>query len=340
MLKSSTTSPTRAAASTTPATTSITDSLLLGNDARRKGGGIENDGALTVVNSTITDNEGKGGGGLSTAGTATLSFVTIFSNRSTNKIGAGALRNGGTLAIKNSLIANNLGSDNDRHDCSGTPNLDNVIVTSDQGCNPEGTYDVVTPGRLVEPLPPLDNGGPTRTLALLATSPAIDYTTACLGIDVDQRGVGRIDGACDLGAYEVDTDPPTVTIVTPVDGAAYQVNEVVLADYSCSDTASADVLCVGPVDVGQAIDTATPGTKTFTVTATDIALNTATASVTYEVELPLALDVSLNTDPGQVEVGAVTVPLNNITGRCRPPPRRAPRSRRLLSPLFRCRPSR
>ena len=294
-------------------TTSITGSLLLGNDARRKGGGIENDGVLTVVNSTIADNEGKGGGGLSTAGTADLSFVTIFSNRSTNKIGAGALRNGGTLSIKNSLIANNLGSDNDRHDCSGTPNLDNVILTSDQGCNPEGTYDVVAPGQLVEPLPPLDNGGPTRTLALLGTSPAIDYTTACLGIEVDQRGVGRVDGTCDLGAYEVDNDPPTVTIVNPVDGATYQVDQVVLADYSCSDTAFADVLCEGPVEVGQAVDTATPGTKTFTVTATDIALNTATASVTYEVELPLALDVLLATDPDRVEVGAVTVPLNNIT---------------------------
>ena len=80
-------------------TTTVMRSLFDGNDARGKGGGIETSGQLTVVNSTLTDNEGKGGGGLAASGVANLSFVTIFGNRSTNAIGAGSLRIGGTLFI-------------------------------------------------------------------------------------------------------------------------------------------------------------------------------------------------------------------------------------------------
>lgn len=44
-----------------------------------------------------------------------------------------------------------------------------------------------------------DNGGPTRTLALVAGSPAIDVSDTCPTFD--QRGQARV-GKCDSGAYE------------------------------------------------------------------------------------------------------------------------------------------
>ena len=48
------------------------------------------------------------------------------------------------------------------------------------------------------------NGGPTKTRALLAGSPAIDHVpTAACPIRVDERGVHRPHGpACDSGAFE------------------------------------------------------------------------------------------------------------------------------------------
>jgi hypothetical protein len=47
--------------------------------------------------------------------------------------------------------------------------------------------------------PLADNGGPTKTMALLAGSPAIGGGAGCPS--TDQRGEPR-KGACDIGAYQ------------------------------------------------------------------------------------------------------------------------------------------
>jgi len=67
-----------------------------------------------------------------------------------------------------------------------------------------------TPGGL-DPDGLKNNGGPTQTIALLATSPAVDAIPASGCTDVsanpvttDQRGVARPQGsACDIGAFEL-----------------------------------------------------------------------------------------------------------------------------------------
>lgn len=76
---------------------------------------------------------------------------------------------------------------------------------------------------------------------------------------------------------------PTVSIASPANGATYYVGQAVTADYSCSDTDSTITACDGPVADGAAVDTATPGTKTFTVNATDSEGGTGSASSTYTV---------------------------------------------------------
>jgi hypothetical protein len=72
-----------------------------------------------------------------------------------------------------------------------------------------------------------------------------------------------------------DTKPPKVAIVTPVSGAKYAQNKIIKASYSCTDLISKIGTCVGTVARGANIDTATPGSKTFSVIATDKAGNTA-----------------------------------------------------------------
>jgi hypothetical protein len=46
-----------------------------------------------------------------------------------------------------------------------------------------------------------DNGGPTQTHALFPGSVAIDAAGNC-GLETDQRGYPRDDGACDSGSFE------------------------------------------------------------------------------------------------------------------------------------------
>jgi len=82
----------------------------------------------------------------------------------------------------------------------------------------------------------------------------------------------------------VDTTAPSIQIVTPQDGASYKQGATVLADYSCTDPDSAVSSCAGPVANGQAIDTSTPGSHAFTVTASDPSGNTASKTVTYSVQ--------------------------------------------------------
>ena len=66
-----------------------------------------------------------------------------------------------------------------------------------------------------------DNGGPTRTQALLAGSQAIDTGNPDLCPTTDQRDSAR-DGVCDIGAFEANPiDPPSI----PTSGAAENITD-------------------------------------------------------------------------------------------------------------------
>jgi 6-phosphogluconolactonase (cycloisomerase 2 family) len=82
--------------------------------------------------------------------------------------------------------------------------------------------------------------------------------------------------------------PPSVTITTPANNASYTQGQVVDASYSCADGQFAPGLvsgtgCTGTVANGSAIDTSTPGTHTFTVTATSLDGQTTAQTNTYTV---------------------------------------------------------
>lgn len=83
----------------------------------------------------------------------------------------------------------------------------------------------------------------------------------------------------------LDTSAPTIDLQAPDDGATYELDEDVPAEYACADEAggSGVASCDGDVPSGQPIDTRTVGTKTFTVTARDHAGNTRVLSHTYRV---------------------------------------------------------
>jgi len=82
---------------------------------------------------------------------------------------------------------------------------------------------------------------------------------------------------------KIDLTAPTVTINVPANGAVYTKGSAVSASYACSDTLSGVATCHGTVGNGDSINTATRGTKSFTVTGTDLAGNTTKISYAYTV---------------------------------------------------------
>ncbi len=77
---------------------------------------------------------------------------------------------------------------------------------------------------------------------------------------------------------KIDQTPPVVTVNSPTDGAQYVLNSVITAEWSAIDSLSG----INEAN-GSEIDTNTVGTKTFTVTAEDLAGNETTLVRTYLV---------------------------------------------------------
>jgi hypothetical protein len=79
-----------------------------------------------------------------------------------------------------------------------------------------------------------------------------------------------------------DTTPPTIAVTTPSNGQHVAQGGTVATVFSCNDAESGVTSCTAPAT----LDTASSGSKTFTVTTADYAGNTTTRSVGYVVDAP------------------------------------------------------
>ncbi len=84
-----------------------------------------------------------------------------------------------------------------------------------------------------------------------------------------------------IQTVKIDKTSPLVTIKVPT--GEYLLNQQVLADWTAGDLISGVSSGIGTKQSGEALDTATVGTKTFTVDAEDNAGNSATKTVTYHI---------------------------------------------------------
>jgi hypothetical protein len=97
-----------------------------------------------------------------------------------------------------------------------------------------------------------------------------------------------------IGLNKIDKRAPSIAIAAPT-ATEYIVAQPVAADYSCEDAGSGVATCAGPVAKGANIDTASVGTKTFAVNATDNVANASSLSTTYTVTYRICLQYDPNT---------------------------------------------
>ena len=209
----------------------LSNSTLSGNTASL-GGGFYNNGTLTLTNSSVSNNTTNSfGGGIfnDSNGRATLTNSTVVGNTSTNGSGGG-ITNMGTALMSNSTIANN-----NRLGIEGMPGgtlalANSILANNGVDCAVfQVSLLVLSGGNLVEdgscgaavltgdPLLGGLTGSPAH-FPLLPGSPAIDAGDNSLCPATDQRGAARpFDGdgdgtaTCDLGSYELDTVAPPIT---------------------------------------------------------------------------------------------------------------------------------
>ncbi len=228
----------------------IEDTTIAGNRATNTDGGgiyaqgsdLGGSGSLTILRSTINANiAGRNGGGVGTVLLSSVSIVnsTISGNIAGNTGGGLAFFGGPDIGVRNStiafntgagiasgvaseiqlvssIVAHNFGSDllgPDLTFSSGTAN--NLIGVDDTG----GSFPAGASGNTtgVDPLiaPLFDNGGLTRTHALIEGSPAVDNGSNPEGLTTDQRGDGfdrQVGAGIDIGAFEGVVVPPITAL--------------------------------------------------------------------------------------------------------------------------------
>lgn len=217
----------------------LTDSTISGNHSSESGGGISSGGELTVYRSTVSGNSAPLGGGVFVhSGLVTLVNSTVFANAA--RVAGGALYTNQALSLISSTVSANSSPSADGifvntygwveianslvdGSCDGDSGADidvrsagHNIESPLDSCNLDEPSDLANVSVEALMLGPLaDNGGPTKTRAILPGSIAIDVIPEADCVDPDdepliedQRGEPRPGGPiCDVGAFEVQPAP-------------------------------------------------------------------------------------------------------------------------------------
>jgi hypothetical protein len=201
----------------------ITDSTISGNTALHQGGGmLVYNCNVSIANSTVTGNSStvSGGGGIYVVGAAIGTLInTTVSGNSAAQAG-GILVYQATVTMANTIASNNTVHTNyestrDLAAYSGAVVSANYSLLGTALNTP--TFNAVSNHNVFSDSPVLgslqNNGGPTQTLALLSSSPAIATGSPSLAkvgtqvLNYDQRGQPRrFGGSVDIGAFESEGD--------------------------------------------------------------------------------------------------------------------------------------
>ncbi|MDQ2843510.1 MAG: hypothetical protein M3Y72_21210 [Acidobacteriota bacterium] len=202
-------------------TLNVINCTFSGNRAGRKGGALyTNNGTVQITNSTFSGNSAPKGG-------AIYNFSYRFTVVNSTIAGNTASQSGGGILhapherhraeVKGTILAENEGGNCVAEDFSGERITSlGYNLSTDDTCPFRNSGDRNGIPADLDPNGLGAHGGSTPTIALLATSAAVDAIPAdqCTGIDgnllrSDQRGAPRPEGkGCEIGAYELSSTLP------------------------------------------------------------------------------------------------------------------------------------
>jgi hypothetical protein len=225
----------------------LTASSIDTNTATGLGGGLLITGshAQTISNSTIAGNSGAAGGGIDNQGKLALLNSTVANNVAVSVNGGGikAEAQGISVTLTNTIVAANTHGGPD--DLSGAFISDGHNLIGDA----DGATGFTAPGdqtgTAASPLDAMlgslaDHGGPTETIAPASGSPAIGTgdpavcTAAPVG-GVDQRGLLRPTATCTVGAFDGERTLASVAVAPNAKTIAIGATQQLTATATYSD---------------------------------------------------------------------------------------------------------
>ena len=316
---------------------------LAGNTASSAafgGGAVWNQGVLRVTNSTLAFNSAQAqGGAVLNENDAIVASCTIADNSvmAGNGFGGGIYNGGlttagGTLVVQNSIVAGNVAAS--QREISGTlTSGDYNLIQNPDGLPVPGSHNVLGLDPLLGPLQ--NNGGPTPTMALASTSPALNAAGEGSPL-IDQRGASRFDGkGLDIGAFEAPPPPnhaPIVEQPTPDQTGTYGTLfslEIPTNTFSDPDTGQLLTISISnlPPDLGfgsanDPMDHAIhgmihfAGTWQVTVTATDNGVPPLSTNDTFNIvvaKVSLIVTANNTNRPYGVENPPLTGTFSGVT---------------------------
>ena len=236
------------------------------------------------------------GGGLYLDAPAQLLNVTLADNRADTASGGGVYldNTAPAVSLRNVLLSANTGG-NIKLLAGGLSSLGNNL-SSDLSLELNQASDKVLTAAQLGAL--ADNGGFTRTRALLGTSPAINAGSSAAAPATDQRGNLR-NGVADIGAFEyngpsnlapVNTLPAAVTVREDI---AAPLTGLSVSDPNLNDGLSAWQLAKTALSVGHgslqvtlaggaAIGAGANGSASLTITGSQADINATLATLRYQ----------------------------------------------------------
>lgn len=197
----------------------LSHSAVYNNNSTQQGGGINNSGlgALSLINTTVTNNTAAEGGGVYNHRAANITNSTIYNNTSASRPGSEIFACGtktdqnqscitDSSLVKTNVVNSIIGNSSGEAACGGEATLitskgHNIDTGASCGFN-QSTDSSNLAGTAFFESGFTNNGGTTPTYAISSNSAAHNTGDAVNCPVIDQRSKLR-DNLCDIGAYEI-----------------------------------------------------------------------------------------------------------------------------------------